>query len=69
KESAEISRADYLEYFSGAEVAYAIRIDPTKTVRFDRHLKPSEVEENFVVPQSFRYVGAGFMESLLVQSN
>ncbi len=68
KECAGVSRAEYFDYFDGADFAYAIAIDPSKTVRFDRHISPSDVEENFVVPQSFKYVGFTFMEALLGQT-
>ncbi|SRR5579885_2905795 len=65
REHAGISRAEYLHYFEGASVAYAIAIDPSKTLRFDEHISPSDIERNFVVPQSFKYVGSAFMDRLL----
>lgn len=65
KGSAGITRSEYLEYFSGVDTAYAIAIDPSKTVRFEQHISPSDIEENFVVPQSFKYLGFNFMETLL----
>jgi predicted transcriptional regulator len=68
KEVAGITRADYFEYFAGSDTAYAIAIDPSKTVRFDRHIAPAEIEKNFVVPQSFRYVDSSFMKALLAHS-
>jgi predicted transcriptional regulator len=66
KDSAGISKADYLEYFSGTDTAYAIAIDPSETVRFERHISPSEIEHNFVVPQSFKYVNTDFVAALMV---
>lgn len=67
KECAGISRSDYFDYFAGTDVAYAIAINPSRTVRFERHISPSDVEQDFVVPQSFKYVGHDFMEALLAQ--
>ena len=65
KRSAGITRQEYLDYFTGAETAYAIAIDPAKTVRFDSQIKPADIEKDFVVPQSFKYVGATFLDALL----
>ncbi len=68
KESAGISRSDYFDYFEGTDVAYAIAINPRRIIRFDRHISPSDVEQNFVVPQSFKYVRHSFVEALLAQA-
>lgn len=65
KQCAGITRQEYLDYFTGVDIAYAIAIDPAKTVRFDNQLKPSDIEDDFVVPQSFKYVGPTFMDALL----
>jgi predicted transcriptional regulator len=65
KNLAGISKTDYFKYFAGATIAYAIAIDPTKTIRLKRHVSPSEIEMDFVVPQSFKYVGDSFVQILL----
>ena len=65
KEYAGISKSEYMNYFSGTTTAYAIAIDPSKTVRFDKHISPRDIQQNFVVPQSFKYVGSDFMQSLM----
>jgi predicted transcriptional regulator len=68
KECAGISRSDYFDYFAGVDVAYAIAIDPEKTIRFGEHISPNEIEEDFVVPQSFKYVDFDFLQALLARS-
>lgn len=69
RQSAGISRPEYFNYFAGASVAYVIAIDPTKTLRLERCISPSEVEEDFVIPQSFKYVDGEFVEALLERAN
>lgn len=68
KEFGGISRAEFFEYFFGADTAYAIAIDPAKTVRLDQHLSPKDIEQDFVVPQSFKYVQESFVKALVAQA-
>jgi predicted transcriptional regulator len=63
--NAGIKKSDYMTYFEGAEVAYAIAIDPAQTICLQKHIAPSEIEEGFVIPQSFRYVPSSFVDRLL----
>lgn len=65
KESAGISRTEFFEYFLGTDTAYAIAIDPSKTIRLDQHISPSAIESGFVVPQSFKYINSTFVKTLL----
>ena len=65
KESAGIDRQEFFSYFAGASTAYAIAIKPSKTLKFANHVSPKEIEEDFVVPQSFKYLEASFMRTLL----
>ena len=68
KNSAGIEKQAFFDYFAGAPTAYAIAIDPSKTVKFKNHLSPKDIEDDFVVPQSFKYLGASFMRTLLAMA-
>ena len=51
---AGIDEVDYFTYFEGVENACAIEL--IEVFRFNKPFHPSEISDNFVVPQSFRYV-------------
>lgn len=51
-----ISRESYNQYFQGADIAYALSI--AKCIRYNEPLNPKIIDENFVAPQSYRYVNA-----------
>lgn len=49
-----ISEQEFFEYFSDRDTGYAIRIDDLE--RFPEPVDPHTMFEQFVAPQSFRYV-------------
>jgi predicted transcriptional regulator len=51
---AGICEREFLDYFSGRERAYAIRIKSSK--RYERPLDPRQLMPGFRAPQSFAYV-------------
>lgn len=63
--TAGISKSDFFQYFAGAHCAHAIAIEPSETIRFKNQICPKDIEDDFIVPQSFRYVGHSFVASLL----
>ena len=53
-ESAGIDEVDYFNYFHGSDDACAIEL---KTVyKYEEPFHPKDISDDFVVPQSFRYV-------------
>jgi predicted transcriptional regulator len=50
-----ITKEFFDEYFADREYACALKIG--EVIRYDEPQDPSDVFENFVAPQSFRYVG------------
>jgi predicted transcriptional regulator len=68
KKWAGISRSEFFSYFEGTDLAYAIEIDPTLTLKLERKINPKEIDRDFVVPQSFRYVEPAFLQALLTQA-
>ncbi len=67
--AAGVSRAEYLEYFEGAEVAAAIRL--SDVTAFDKPMSLSELRERwpwFRPPQSYCFVRASFKEPTRVAS-
>lgn len=65
REFAGISRTDFFSYFAGTDTAYAIAIDPTKTIKLNKTVTPWDIEPDFVVPQSFKYIDSQFVSSLM----
>lgn len=63
KHAAGISRRNYREYFSGAGSAVAISLK--RVLPLVSKIEPSEVEEGFNIPQSFRYVDEMFLDKVL----
>ncbi len=64
---AGISRTDFLEYFAGADKAYAIEIDPASTVRLGNEVSPQQIIRGFRVPQSFMYVSESFLDKVVAK--
>ena len=56
KHSAGISKDFFDEYFSGRNQACALAIASAK--RYETPIEPSSIFDNFVAPQSFRYIEA-----------
>ena len=59
KGSAGISRRGFREYFAGKKAAIAISLK--KVIPLTRPINPVEIEENFYIPQSFKYVDDFFL--------
>lgn len=51
---AGIDKVDYFSYFEGIENACAIEL--SEVFKFNKPFHPREISEDFVVPQSFRYI-------------
>lgn len=49
-----ISKEAFLEYFKGREGGYAIKIKDFE--EYDNPIIPRDVYENFVAPQSYKYI-------------
>lgn len=62
KDEAGISHRAYMEYFNGSDKACAISIKHIFPLK--NHLKPCEITDDFIVPQSFRYVDATFLKAV-----
>jgi len=54
KHAAGISRKEYRKYFKGAKNACAIELGFIYKLKIE--VKPSEIDDNFKVPQSYLYV-------------
>ncbi len=54
KDISGIEREDFFSYFNGYIEGFAIRIDSLHI--FDEFIEPEDFMENFVPPQSFRYL-------------
>jgi len=65
KHAAGISRKDFLEYFQGKEKAVTIILKDVLTL--DRSVCPKEIENNFKVPQSFKYVQPDFLQDVFTK--
>lgn len=65
KQFAGIERKDFQEYFSDRDVAYSIEIEPDAIILLQKEINPKDVDPNFQVPQSFRYVDKAFLEKVL----
>jgi predicted transcriptional regulator len=57
-----LTKRELLDYFSGKKSGYAVLLEDA--VRFDKMIDPQSVIENFVPPQSFRYMSAVEMRKL-----
>lgn len=55
---AGLSREEYFGYFENKEKAFAIKIKEVQA--FDEPVDPNVISEDFVPPQSFRYVSNDF---------
>lgn len=62
---AGISEIEYREYFKGSKIAYAIEVDMASMVVLPNSIPPHEIDPDFVVPQSFRYVDSDFLLKLV----
>jgi predicted transcriptional regulator len=49
-----ISKDSFLDYFSGREDGFAIKIK--KFIKYKEPINPKELDTNFVAPQSYRYI-------------
>lgn len=65
KQYAGIKKGDFQQYFLNSEIAYSIEIEPEMTLRLDRQISPKEIDPNFQVPQSFKYVTLDFLNQVL----
>jgi predicted transcriptional regulator len=63
KRAAGISRSAFREYFSGTGTAVVISLG--RVVRLAKELDPSEMRNDFRVPQSFSYVDLRFFNRVL----
>ena len=65
KDNAGIDRLHYDEYFVGTDVAYCIEIDPGNILRFSCEFHPTEIEKDFRIPQSFKYVDQNILDAAM----
>lgn len=65
KKSAGIIKQDFNIYFSDRAVAYSIELEPESLTELNRKFSPKEIDPNFQVPQSFKYVDIEFLEKVL----
>lgn len=49
-----ITRAFFDQYFSGREIAYALKIGEVR--EYDEYVNPNDVLDNFTPPQSYMYM-------------
>ena len=63
KHSGGITRRLFRDYFKNKKTAHAIKLK--NILPFDKKIKPTEIEKNFKVPQSFMYVGRDFVNKAL----
>ncbi|HBF1820628.1 TPA: hypothetical protein KNT04_002607 [Clostridioides difficile] len=54
KEFSGISKDEYDEYFNNRDIAYAIEIN--EFIKFDVDINPKEYIDNFIAPQSYKYI-------------
>lgn len=62
KDFSGISYEFFNEYFEGREEAFAIQIK--NFYKYEKPINPYEELENFIPPQSFRYINDGQLQSL-----
>ena len=62
KEYSGISFDDYEKYFDGKQDAYAIQIKNVEV--YDKPINPYDKFENFIAPQSYKYVDSDFIFNL-----
>jgi len=67
KHAAGISRADFLDYFQGKEKAVTIKFKDI--LPLGRDVCPKEIEVDFKVPQSFKYVQSSFLQDVLTKGD
>jgi predicted transcriptional regulator len=53
-EGSGITKEYFDAYFSGCDMAHAIKID--EVIKFDTPIDPKKVIKNFIAPQNYRYV-------------
>lgn len=58
-----ITKKQFLDYFKGHDVAYAIEID--EVVKLDTLIDPKQVIKDFTAPQNFMYVDRPIKHSFL----
>jgi predicted transcriptional regulator len=49
-----ISKDAYMDYFSGREDAFAIKIK--EFIQYDEPINPKEIDNSFIAPQSYKYI-------------
>ncbi|WP_340161831.1 hypothetical protein [uncultured Hoeflea sp.] len=54
QEGSGITKGFFDEYFSGRDIAYALKIGDVR--EYDEHVDPKEVLSNFTPPQSYMYM-------------
>ncbi|HBG2133558.1 TPA: hypothetical protein KPJ62_003928 [Clostridioides difficile] len=54
KEFSGISKDEYDKYFNNRDIAYAIEI--REFIKFDEAINPKEYIDNFIAPQSYKYI-------------
>lgn len=65
KRFAGIERKDFQKYFLDRDVAYSIEIEPEATILLQKEISPKDIDPDFQVPQSFRYVDKAFLEKVI----
>lgn len=65
KHAAGISQEAFLDYFQGKEKAVTIRL--RDVLQLDREVCPKEIEADFKVPQSFKYVQSDFLDDVFAR--
>lgn len=63
KHAAGISQEDFFEYFEGKDKAVTIKLQ--QVMPLDRGVCPKEIESDFKVPQSFKYVAPDFLQDVI----
>ncbi len=59
RHAAGIERDEFIKYFDGKNTACVIELD--KTISFYNSFSPYEIEHDFHVPQSYKYVTTKFL--------
>lgn len=66
KERGGVARSFYREYFKNKKNAYAIELE--NVYPLDTWINPSNIIDNFVPPQSFRYLPYDFLNKLKIET-
>jgi predicted transcriptional regulator len=65
KEFAGIGEEAFTHYFLNSKLAYSIEIKPESTIKLARPIHPKEIDSEFQIPQSFKYVDKNFINQIL----